>query len=212
MNFLHVECTRTALAAYPTTAYMSILVVDNYDSFTFNLAQLIEENGYICEVVKNDHLPSPIPDRFDKILISPGPGTPVAAGSVCELIRTFSGKKSILGICLGHQAIAEVFGGRLTHLANPAHGVGKLINITDSANYLFAGLPGEIVVGLYHSWTVSQNIFPDCLRVTAVAGDGTIMALAHREYDIQGIQFHPESVMTPHGHSLIHNWLSHQSP
>ena len=191
---------------------MSILVVDNYDSFTFNLAQLIEENGYICEVVKNDHLPSPIPDRFDKILISPGPGTPVAAGSVCELIRTFSGKKSILGICLGHQAIAEVFGGRLTHLANPAHGVGKLINITDSANYLFAGLPGEIVVGLYHSWTVSQNIFPDCLRVTAVAGDGTIMALAHREYDIQGIQFHPESVMTPHGHSLIHNWLSHQSP
>lgn len=191
---------------------MSILVVDNYDSFTFNLTQLIEENGYICEVVKNDRLPSHIPDRFDKILISPGPGTPIAAGRVCELIKTCSGKKSILGICLGHQAIAEVFGGRLAHMANPDHGVSKLITITDNANHLFAGLPGEIVVGLYHSWMVSQNVFPHCLKVTAVAGDGTIMALAHREYDIQGIQFHPESVMTPHGQLIMHNWLSHPSP
>ena len=189
---------------------MNVLVVDNYDSFTFNLTQMIEENGCTCAVVKNDLLPPDISDRFDKILISPGPGTPSGAGQVCELIRRFSGRKSILGICLGHQAIAEVFGGGLTQLAHPAHGANKLIRITDNSNYLFAGLPGEIEVGLYHSWTVSQDSFPDCLKITAVANDGTIMGLSHRVYNVQGIQFHPESIMTPQGSRIIHNWLHHQ--
>lgn len=186
---------------------MHVLVVDNYDSFTFNLTQMIEESGCVCEVVKNDLLLSGVPDRFDKILISPGPGVPSGTDSVCNLIRQFSGKKSILGICLGHQAIAEVFGAGLTQLTIVAHGVQKLIRITDNSNYLFAELPREIEGGLYHSWTVSQNRLPDCLRVTAVASDGTIMALSHREHDVQGIQFHPESIMTTHGRLIIHNWL-----
>lgn len=193
-------------------AHRNILVVDNYDSFTFNLAQMIEENGGTCEVVKNDRLPSDIPDRFDKILITPGPGTPSEAGKVCDLIKNVCGKRSILGICLGHQAIAEVFGGRLTRQPHPAHGVKKLMKIMDGAHYLFAGVPGEIEGGLYHSWTVSPESLPDCLQVTAVALDGSIMALSHREHDIQGVQFHPESVLTPHGRLIIHNWLDHPSP
>lgn len=191
---------------------MNVLVVDNYDSFTFNLIQLIEECGCACEVVSNDRLRFESLHWYDKILISPGPGVPAEAGRVPDVIREFSGRRSILGICLGHQAIAEVFGGRLIRLPQATHGVRKLISIMDESNFLFAGLPSEIEGGLYHSWTVSQESLPHCLKVTAVASDGTIMALSHREYDVQGIQFHPESIMTPHGRLIIHNWLCHQSP
>jgi anthranilate synthase component II len=188
---------------------MRVLVVDNYDSFTFNLTQLIEECGAGCDIVKNDRVDPKALDRYEKILISPGPGVPSEAGSICNLIREFFRKKSILGVCLGHQAIAEVFGASLVQLPRPAHGTRKLMTIRDKSSYLFDGLPGEIDGGLYHSWAVSPENFPACLSVTASAHDGTIMALTHRNYDVQGIQFHPESVMTHQGAKIIHNWLFH---
>ena len=188
---------------------MNVLVVDNYDSFTFNLTQLIEECGSVCDVVKNDQLHFNSLDRYQKILISPGPGIPSEAGDVCNLIREFSGRKSILGICLGHQAIGETFGARLIQLPGPAHGVKKSMSITEKSNYLFDGLPDEIDGGLYHSWSVSQEGFPACLKVTAKSNDGIIMALSHRECDVHGVQFHPESVMTTHGRAILLNWLSH---
>jgi len=188
---------------------VNVLVVDNYDSFTFNLTQLIEECGSVCDVVKNDRLDLNALDRYEKILISPGPGIPSEAGAVCNLIKEFCGRKSILGICLGHQAVAEVFGARLVQLPGPAHGVKKSMKIMDRSKYLFDGLPGEIDGGMYHSWAVSPENFPECLSVTAQALDGTIMALSHRKYDVHGVQFHPESVMTTHGRTIVHNWLSH---
>lgn len=188
---------------------MRILVVDNYDSFTFNLTQLVEECGAECDVVKNDRLDFNVARRYREILISPGPGVPSEAGRVRELIAEFSPAKRILGICLGHQAIAEVFGGELIQLQGPAHGIKKSMKISDTSGYLFTGLPDEIDGGLYHSWSVSPERFPDCLMVTAVAADGTIMALSHRKYDVHGVQFHPESVMTTHGRAIVHNWLSH---
>jgi anthranilate synthase component II len=188
---------------------MRILVVDNYDSFTFNLTQVVEDCGAECDVVKNDRLDFNMVRRYKKILISPGPGVPSEAGEVCKLIREFSSGKSILGICLGHQAIAEVFGGELIQPHGPAHGIKKSLKILDRSSYLFTGLPDEIDGGLYHSWSVSPGGFPECLKVIAVTADGTIMALSHREYDVHGIQFHPESVMTTHGRRIMHNWLSH---
>ena len=188
---------------------MRILVVDNYDSFTFNLTQLVEECGAECDVVKNDRLDFNVVRQYREILISPGPGVPSEAGRIRELIGEFSSAKRILGICLGHQAIAEVFGAELIQLHGPAHGVKKSMRISDRASYLFTGLPDEIDGGLYHSWSVSPGGFPECLRVTAVATDGTIMALSHRDYDVHGVQFHPESVMTTHGRMIMHNWLSH---
>lgn len=188
---------------------MNILIVDNYDSFTFNLIQLVAECGYPCDVVKNDRLDLGAVRRYKKILISPGPGVPSEAGNVCGLIREFFATKSILGICLGHQAIAEVFGARLSQLPGPAHGVRKQMKILDQSDYLFKGLPQEFEGGLYHSWLVSSDGFPECLKVSAVAGDGTIMALTHRAYDVHGIQFHPESIMTIHGRDIVCNWLTH---
>ena len=188
---------------------MRILVVDNYDSFTFNLTQLVEECGADCDVVKNDHLDFNVVRQYGEILISPGPGVPSEAGMVRALIEKFSPAKRILGICLGHQAIAEVFGAELIQLHRPAHGITKSMKISDKSGYLFTGLPDEIDGGLYHSWSVSPEGFPECLRVTAVATDGAIMALSHRAYDVHGVQFHPESVMTTHGRAIVHNWLSH---
>lgn len=188
---------------------MRVLVVDNYDSFTFNLTQLIEECGSECDVVKNDRIDLNTYDRYKKILISPGPGIPSEAGSVLNLIKEFSGRKSILGVCLGHQAIAEAFGATLVQLPRPAHGIGKLVKIVDRTNYLFDGLPEEISGGLYHSWTVSPENFPACLTMTALAYDGTIMGLSHRQHDVHGVQFHLESVMTTHGRAIMRNWLSH---
>jgi anthranilate synthase component II len=191
---------------------VNILVVDNYDSFTFNLTQLIGECGYPCDVVKNDRLDLAAIRGYSKILISPGPGVPSEAGNICDLIREFSATKSILGICLGHQAIAEVFGARLLQLPDPAHGAKKRIRIIDRLDYLFNGLPDEIDGGLYHSWSVSHDGFPECLRVTAVASDEAIMAVSHREHDVHGIQFHPESIMTIHGRAIVCNWLTHDTP
>ncbi len=184
-----------------------VLVVDNYDSFTYNLTALIAETGREFSVVRNDRVTADDLLRCRKVMISPGPGTPSETGGVCDLIRGYAATKSILGVCLGHQAIAEVFGGRLVRLPRPDHGVRQNVAIADRACYLFRGLPDEIGVGLYHSWTVAPDSFPGCLKVTAVSADGTIMALSHREYDVHGVQFHPESVMTPLGRVIVENWL-----
>lgn len=186
-----------------------VLVVDNYDSFTRNLTAAIAESGRGFHLVRNDDIRGEEIARFRKILVSPGPGIPSEAGGVCDLIRNYAPAKSILGICLGHQAIAEVFGGRLVKLARPDHGIRRGVTIIDRECYLFEGLPEQIDAGLYHSWTVSPEPFPACLKVTALSAAGEVMALSHREYDLHGLQFHPESVMSPLGRTILENWLRH---
>ncbi len=184
-----------------------VLVVDNYDSFTFNLTALIADSGRGFTIVRNDAIAQEDLGRYRKVLISPGPGTPSEAGGICGLIRAIAPTKSILGICLGHQAIAEVFGARLARLPRPDHGVARTVSVRDRGCYLFDGIPPEFTAGFYHSWTVAPDPIPSCLNVTAVSAGGAVMALSHREYDVHGLQFHPESVMTPVGRAILENWL-----
>ncbi len=185
-----------------------IVIIDNYDSFTFNLAHLVRELGAEVTVFRNDQFQLPELENFDKIILSPGPGIPSEAGLLTQVIAAYAGKKPILGVCLGHQAIGEVFGAKLTNLSEVYHGVAT--EGTQFGNdYVFDGLPKRVVMGRYHSWVVDRAGFPACLQVTAVSDDGQIMALCHKEYDIHGIQFHPESVLTPQGRQMIGNWLSH---
>lgn len=187
---------------------MKIVLIDNYDSFTYNLAHLVRKLGAEVTVYRNDQFQLSQLEAFDKILLSPGPGIPEEAGLLLDVIRTYAGQKPILGVCLGHQAIAEVFGAKLTNLSEVFHGVA-----TEGTNLgndpIFAGLPRRIMMGRYHSWIVDGDTLPDCLEVTAESDEGFIMALKHRRYDIHGIQFHPESVLTPQGEKIIENWLNH---
>jgi len=186
---------------------MRILLVDNYDSFTFNLAQLVEECGCTeLDILKNDKINLKKAIRYDGFLFSPGPGLPKDSPVMKHLIEEYGSSKSILGICLGHQAIGETFGAKLKNLKKVFHGVSKKINITES-NYLFKGLPATFDAGLYHSWIVSKERFPSCLKITAMSGDGYIMGISHIKYDIHGVQFHPESIMTKTGKTIINNWL-----
>ncbi|WP_018709776.1 anthranilate synthase component II [Phocaeicola barnesiae] len=187
---------------------MKIVIIDNYDSFTYNLSHLVKELGAEVTVLRNDSFPIEELETYDKILLSPGPGIPKEAGLLLEVIRTYAGKKPIFGVCLGEQAIGEVFGGKLTNLSEVYHGIQSPIRITAS-NYLFEGLPEEILVGRYHSWVIDRENFPDALEITAVSQEGYIMALRHKDFDVQGIQFHPESVLTPDGKKIISNWLNH---
>ena len=187
---------------------MKIVIIDNYDSFTYNLSHLVKELGAEVTVLRNDCFQLTDLEAYDKILLSPGPGIPQEAGLLLEVIRTYAGKKPILGVCLGEQAIGEVFGGKLTNLSEVYHGIQNPIRIT-APDYLFEGLPEEILVGRYHSWVVDQKGFPDVLEVTAVSQEGYIMAIRHKNFDIRGIQFHPESVLTPDGKRIISNWLNH---
>ncbi len=186
-----------------------ILIIDNYDSFTYNLRQIVEELHHDYSIVKNDKLTIETIHQHSKILISPGPGTPSQAGSVKEIIQKFAASKCILGICFGHQAIAEVFGGKLNNLKAVRHGITTKVNIIQPADYLFEKIPPKFEAGLYHSWAVSNDDFPDCLRVTSVSSDNVIMSLTHKEYDVKGVQFHPESIMTKSGAQIIQNWLNH---
>lgn len=187
---------------------MKIVIIDNYDSFTYNLSHLVKELGAEVTVLRNDSFPIEELETYDKILLSPGPGIPKEAGLLLKVIRTYAGKKPILGVCLGEQAIGEVFGGKLTNLSEVYHGIQSPIRITAS-DYLFEGLPEEILVGRYHSWVIDRENFPDALEITAVSQEGYIMALRHKDFDVQGIQFHPESVLTPDGKKIISNWLNH---
>jgi anthranilate synthase component 2 len=191
-----------------------ILILDNYDSFTYNLVQLVEEIiGGEVDVYRNDEISIADIDRYDKIILSPGPGIPSEAGILLSLIKTYAKSKSILGVCLGHQAIGEVFGAQLTNLSKVFHGIKTKINlipaVSQSKNHndWFKGLDDEIEVGRYHSWVINEHDVPSELEVTAVDSTGMIMSIRHREFDIQGVQFHPESVLTPYGRKMLENWL-----
>ena len=189
---------------------MKIVIIDNYDSFTYNLSHLVKELGADVTVLRNDQFELPQLHAFDKIILSPGPGIPSEAGLLLDVIRTYAGSKPMLGVCLGHQAIGEVFGGKLTNLSDVFHGVAT--EGTQLGNDpIFDGLPRRITMGRYHSWVVDNDGFPDCLEVTAVSDEGQIMALRHRQYNIHGIQFHPESVLTPDGRTIVSNWLKLES-
>ena len=185
---------------------MKIVIIDNYDSFTYNLSHLIKELGADVTVYRNDQFELPMLEKFDKIVLSPGPGIPSEAGLLLDVIKTYAGKKPFLGVCLGHQAIGEVFGAKLENLSDVFHGVA-----TEGTQFgtdpIFNGLPERITMGRYHSWVVSKENFPSCLEITAESDEGQIMALRHREYDIHGIQFHPESVLTTEGRTMLKNWL-----
>lgn len=187
-----------------------VLVIDNYDSFTYNLVHLINEIGYEVEVWRNDKFALEDVAQYDKILLSPGPGLPEEAGLLLDVIKTYAATKSIFGVCLGQQAIAEVFGGSLLNLGRPMHGIATAIDVLDPAELTFTDCPTEINVGRYHSWVVDNNGFPSCLKVTATDKDGQIMALRHQDFDVRGVQFHPESVLTAHGKQMIKNWLDHE--
>ena len=186
---------------------MKTIIIDNYDSFTYNLSHLVKELGVDVTVRRNDQFKLSDLEGFDNIILSPGPGIPEEAGLLMEVIRTYAGRKPILGVCLGHQAIGEVFGAKLENLSSVFHGVA-----TEGTQFgidpIFAGLPQRIVMGRYHSWVVSKEQFPDCLEVTAESDEGQIMALRHRQFNGHGIQFHPESVLTPEGRTIVKNWLS----
>lgn len=186
---------------------MKILVFDNYDSFTYNLVHLVEKILPLkVDVYRNDQIPLEKIKAYDKIILSPGPGVPAEAGLLLPLIKEYAASKSILGVCLGHQAIGEAFGGRLINLNTVYHGVATPCKI-ENKKPLFRGLPEEIQVGRYHSWIVSEEGLPAELEVTARDEQNYIMALQHRNYDVQGVQFHPESVLTPKGEIILRNWL-----
>ncbi len=187
---------------------MKVLILDNYDSFTYNLVHLVEKLLHVkVEVFKNDEIGLEDVTRFDKIILSPGPGLPDEAGIMKSLIREYGYSKSILGVCLGHQAIGEVFGGKLKNLDSVFHGVAHEIDIIDSTEILFKELEKKIIVGRYHSWVVDRTDFPKELMITATDDNGNVMGLKHRELNIRGVQFHPESIMTPVGEKIISNWL-----
>jgi anthranilate synthase component 2 len=201
---------------------MKILVFDNYDSFTYNLVHLVQKiTGNKVDVYRNDQIPMEKVAAYDKIILSPGPGIPREAGMLLPLIEEYARSKSILGVCLGHQAIGEAFGGKLLNLSTVYHGVATKIVNRESAivndrtdlrlklhgSRLFKDLPAEIPVGRYHSWIISEEGFPDELEVTARDENNYIMALQHKTYDVQGVQFHPESVLTPDGETILRNWL-----
>ncbi len=188
------------------TKEMKIVIIDNYDSFTYNLAHLVKQLGAEVEVYRNDQFTLGQLEPFDKIILSPGPGIPSEAGLLLDVIKTYAGRKPMLGVCLGHQAIGEVFGAKLENLSEVYHGVA-----TEGTQFgndpIFDGLPKRLLMGRYHSWVVSRTEFPASLEVTAVSDDGQIMGLRHRHYNIHGIQFHPESVLTPMGSKIVENWL-----
>jgi len=189
---------------------MKIAVIDNYDSFTYNLVHAIQAiTGSRVKVYRNDQLELDELDQYDKLVLSPGPGIPDEAGMLKEIIRKYGPEKSILGVCLGHQAIAEVYGGHLLNINQVFHGVATAISIQGGSDFLFSGISTPFKGGRYHSWIVSREGLPGCFNILAEAEDGEIMALAHKEYDIRGVQFHPESVLTECGNQIIENWLKH---
>jgi len=214
---------------------MKILIFDNYDSFTYNLVHLVEKITHEkVDVRRNDQIPLEDVKIYDKIILSPGPGVPSEAGLLLPLIKEYAATKSIVGVCLGHQAIGEAFGGKLTNLSSVFHGVATPVKIVngewsivnrESSNVnenlhltshrshqnLFNGLPETFEVGRYHSWIIDKDGFPEELEITAEDENGFIMALQHKTYDVQGVQFHPESVLTPNGEKIMRNWLSPHS-
>lgn len=189
-----------------------VLVIDNYDSFTYNLVHILRELGLEndLEVHRNDKISVEYIADFERVLLSPGPGLPKDAGIMPEVIKKYSPSKSILGVCLGHQGISESFGAELFNLPTVFHGVATKTVLTDQEDVLFQGLPQEFNVCRYHSWAVTPDGLPECLKVTALDESGNIMAIKHQDYKVRGVQFHPESIMTEHGIQMIDNWLNEQ--
>jgi len=189
---------------------MKLLVLDNYDSFTYNLVHLLDKIGEVdIDVFRNDKISVEKVAEYDKVVLSPGPGLPEQAGILKEVISKQCKKVPMLGVCLGHQAIGEVFGGTLTNLEQVHHGVATEITV-EKDDYLFTGLPRSFMVGRYHSWVIDSLGEDSGFEITAVDGNGEIMAIAHKEYDIRGVQFHPESILTEYGEELMSNWLKHE--
>ena len=186
---------------------MKSVIIDNYDSFTYNLRHIVNELGVDVDVLRNDAFDIESIAQYDKIILSPGPGIPREAGLMPAVIHRYSGEKPILGVCLGHQAIGEAFGAKLINLSEVFHGVQTPVEIIGNDS-IFNGLGHEILVGRYHSWVVDANRLPECLEITATSREGLIMALRHKTYDIHGIQFNTESVLTPQGKRIIANFLN----
>lgn len=187
---------------------MKIVVIDNYDSFTYNLVHAIKKiSGLPVDVIRNDELELSDLEKYDKIVLSPGPGIPEEAGLLMEIIREFAPRKSMLGVCLGHQAIGEAFGAKLINMSRVLHGIATPVSLISEDPILFEGLPEKFDVGRYHSWIVDRDGMPDTLEVTSLDENGMIMSLKHKQYDVRGVQFHPESVLTPLGEKMIENWL-----
>ena len=184
---------------------MKIVIIDNYDSFTYNLSHLIKEIGAEVTVIRNDQFTLNQLERFDKIVLSPGPGIPSEAGLLLDVIKTYKGRKPILGVCLGHQAICETFGATITYAQTLMHGKKSIINMEDDE--IFKGLDSNVQVARYHSLAADKNTIPDCLKVIATADDGEVMAVRHTDYPVYGFQFHPESVLTPDGKKMVMNFL-----
>lgn len=187
---------------------VKVLILDNYDSFTYNLVHIIRELGYDYEVHRNDKITLEEVDRFDKILLSPGPGIPDDAGIMKDVIKHYGESKSILGVCLGHQGIAEVYGGSLYNIPKVLHGVTSTATVIDKEENLFQNMPTSFQVTHYHSWVVLPGSLPPELKVSAENAEGLIMGIRHTKHDVRGVQFHPESIMTPEGPTIIKNWLN----
>ena len=187
---------------------MKILVLDNYDSFTYNLVYIIRELGYGAQmdIFRNDKISLEGVGNYDKILLSPGPGLPCDAGVMPGLLKKYSPHKDILGICLGHQAIGEAFGGSLNNLTEVVHGVASEVKVQD--DLLFEGIPETFKIGRYHSWVIDESTLPKELNITAKTPDGQIMAVRHKQFKVSGLQFHPESILTEHGHAILRNWIN----
>lgn len=190
---------------------MKILVLDNYDSFTYNLVHILRELGHEPAVIRNDKIALESVEEYDKIMLSPGPGIPDEAGIMKQVIARYGSTKSLLGVCLGHQGIAEVFGAKLYNIKNVLHGVTSRVQVSDTTDRLFQDLPASFEVCHYHSWAVVPESINGHLKVIATNDQGLVMALAHKTYDVRGVQFHPESVMTEHGKKMIQNWLTPQT-
>lgn len=191
---------------------LKILVIDNYDSFTYNLVHAIKKiSGLPVDVFRNDEIPLEEIEKYDKIVLSPGPGIPEEAGLLLDIIKEFAPKKSILGVCLGHQAIGESFGGKLHNMNRVLHGIATPVKLTKNKTVLFDELPESFEVGRYHSWIVENKDLPECFEVTSYDENGMIMSMKHKEYNVESVQFHPESVLTPLGEKIIENWLKSPS-
>lgn len=184
-----------------------VLVIDNYDSFTYNLVYILRELGVEPDIFRNDQIKIAEIEKYDKILLSPGPGLPDDAGIMNETIKFYGKNKSILGVCLGHQGIAQVYNSKLYNLTSVLHGVTSKLSVLKNDDKLFKGLPSQFDVGLYHSWAVDKETLSPELEITAINDSGIVMAISHRKYDVVGLQFHPESIMTKFGKPLIKNWL-----
>jgi anthranilate synthase component 2 len=188
---------------------LKILVLDNYDSFTYNLVHIIRALGYQMDIFRNDKIDVDEVKKYDKILLSPGPGIPDEAGIMKEVVRTYGPSKSILGVCLGHQGIGEVYGAKLFNIPKVLHGVTSMAEVIDETDYLFNGISKTFQATHYHSWAIVPESFNGTIRKTAMNSEGLVMALSHNSYDVKGVQFHPESIMTPEGPRIIENWLKH---